>query len=678
MTRSTVRRWGLGAVLVAAAAAGAGCGNDRSSGDDDGTDFTADPPSVYVAKVKNILVGLPPTDAEIAAVKADPNALGGLVDGWMQLPEYQQKMMVFFELAFQQTQISAADFVDIVPPNGLGVGRATPLLIQNVRESFARTVLALNAAGRPLTDAFTTKQLMMTPALMELYAFLDTRQVNDAAQVNDIFARANTGLKITMETSLGAIPMTDSVDSTKTNFMHWYTPDLPTLTYPDPTCNALDPITFNVNSQALHAMLYGEIPNHPGPSGNCGNRAGSLMSVQMAPTDFTAWKMVTVRQPAAGEARTVFYNVPALRTATELVLQTPHPGFFSTPAFFANWPTNSSNQMRVTVNQALIVATGTAIDGQDPTSPTTTPGLDPEHTAPNTQCYGCHQQLDPTRSILSATYSWFYYPQTDAALKAQPGLFAFQNVIAPMRTIDDFAHLLATHPLVPQAWAQKLCYYANSAPCNPIDPEFLRVLDRFTSSSASWNTLVRELMASPITTNATKTATATTNGAVVAVSRRDHLCAALNNRLGFVDICQLDATLQRAQSTIAQIISGMPSDGYGRGATIPVLPNQPTLFYRAGIENVCAQVAGMTIDARPNPNQPGAKQWSSSQPDAAIADFVGTVMALTPSDPRASQATSILTSHFHAAVQSGATATDSLKSTFIAACLSPSFIGIGM
>jgi hypothetical protein len=122
----------------------------------------------------------------------------------------------------------------------------------------------------------------------------------------------------------------------------------------------------------------------------------------------------------------------------------------------------------------------------------------------------------------------------------------------------------------------------------------------------------------------------------------------------------------------------MPSDGYGRGSTIPVLPNQPTLFYRAGIENVCAQVAAMTIDAKVNPNQPGAKQWSSAQPDAAIADFVGTVMALTPSDPRASQATSILTSHFHAAVQSGATATDSLKSTFIAACLSPSFIGIGM
>jgi hypothetical protein len=122
----------------------------------------------------------------------------------------------------------------------------------------------------------------------------------------------------------------------------------------------------------------------------------------------------------------------------------------------------------------------------------------------------------------------------------------------------------------------------------------------------------------------------------------------------------------------------MPSDGYGRGATAPVLPNQPTLFYRAGLENVCVQVANLTIDAKPNANQPGAKQWSSTQPDAAIGEFVATVMALTASDPRAAQATSILTSHFQAAMQAGQTATDSLKSTFVAACLSPSFIGIGM
>jgi hypothetical protein len=676
------RRTTLGsAVLVALAAAWAGCGNDTAGGDDGGggPPFVPDPPSVYVAKVKNILVGLPPNDGEIAQVTADPTAIGGLIDGWMKRPEYQQKMMVFFELAFQQTQISAADFVDLVPTQGLGTGRAVPLLVQNVRESFARTVLALIAEGRPLTDAFTTRRLMMTPALMELYAFLDARQVDDAAAVDDTFARANKGLKIVMETAQGPIPIADSVNPASPSFLHWYTPDLPGLTYPDPTCNALDPISFNVNAQALHALLYGEIPSHPGPSSSCANRTGSVMSEQVAASDFTAWKMIAIRPPGPGEARSVFYDLPALRAASELVLTTPRPGFFSTPAFFANWPTNASNQMRVTVNQALIVATGTAIDGIDPTAPPTTPGLDGDHAPPNTACFGCHQLLDPTRSILSSTYSWFYYPQTDAALKAQPGLFAFQSVIAPMHTIDDFAQLLATHPLVAQAWGQKLCYYVNSAPCNPIDPEFVRVIGAFTSAGGSWNTPVRELLASPITTNASKTVTASSNGEVVAVSRRDHLCAALDNRLGFVDICQLDQTLgSRQVSTIAQIVSGMPSDGYGRGSTIPVLPNQPTLFYRAGLENVCAQVAALTIDAKPDKNQPGAKQWSSAQPDAAIAEFVSTIMALPGSDPRAAQAAAILTSHFQAAVQAGQSAGDSLKSTFVAACLSPSFIGIGM
>jgi hypothetical protein len=676
----------LGVALVVAAVASAGCGNDTAgpggggSGDDDAP-YVGDAPAVYVAKVKNILVGLPPSDGELAQVTADPKALGTLIDGWMKTPEYQQKMMVFFELAFQQTQISAIDFIDFIPNNGLGVGRAVPLLVQNARESFARTVLALTAEGKPLTDAFTTKRLMMTPALMELYAFLDARQINDAGGTNDAFSKAFPGKKISIGTAAGPIAFADSIDPTSPKFMQWYSPDIAGLTYTgQPLCTGLDPITFNLNAASLHTMLYGEIPNHPDADGkNCGQRAGSVASEIIAPADFTTWKMITLRSPNAGEARTVFYDLPALRTASELVLTTPHPGFFSTPAFFANWPTNSSNQMRVTLNQALIVATGTAIDGTDRTAPTTTPGLDAEHAPSQTACFGCHQQLDPTRSILSATYSWFYYGQTDQALVKQPGLFAFQNVIAPVQTIDDFAQQLAHHPLVASAWGQKLCYYVNSAPCDPADPEFLRVLDVYATSGGSWNALVRELLSSPITTNTARTTTGTTNGQVIAVSRRDHLCAALNNRLGFVDICQLDSTFRgRATSTIATIVSGMPSDGYGRGSTIPVLPNQPTLFYRAGLENVCAQIAVQVIDAAANVDQPGVKKWSSTQPDAAIADFVATLMALAPSDARAAQAQAILTTHFHDAIAAGEVAKDALRSTFVAACLSPSFIGIGM
>src|ERR1700691_1074761 len=115
--RSRMGRNGIALALAAATTLTIGCGTDFTK---PAVPFVGETPAVYVAKVKNLLVGLPPSDAEIAAVVADPTALGGLVDGWMATPQYQQKMMVFFELAFQQTQISIADFINLVPPNGMG------------------------------------------------------------------------------------------------------------------------------------------------------------------------------------------------------------------------------------------------------------------------------------------------------------------------------------------------------------------------------------------------------------------------------------------------------------------------------------------------------------------------------------------------------------------------------
>ena len=663
---------GIAAILMS-------CGTDSvPKSDEIDEPFAAEPPAVYVAKVKNILVGLPPTDAEVAAVEADPAALQALVDDWMKLPEYQQKMLVFFQLAFQQTQILPVDFVELIPPNGLLNGASVPLLTQNAAQSFARTVLALQAEGKPLTEAFTTKRIMMTPALMSLYAFLDMRTVDNDGQITDRFRQQNPTLRITMRTAGGPVPIAQSLNPASPNYMTFYTPDLPTLNYPDPTCEGLDPITFTGTSQLFFQMLLGEIPTHPGPNGNCNNRAGSAASVQFAASDFTDWKMVTIRKPATGEAISEFYNFPELRGSAELVLATPRPGFYSTPAFMLNWPTNASNQHRVTLNQALIVATGAQIDGSDATTPSTTPGMDTTHATE--ECVGCHQLLDPTRSIFSATYSWFGYPQTEAALENEPGQFAFMDVIAPMATIDDFGQQLAMHPLVPEAWAQKLCYYVNSAPCDSSDPELQRIITAFRGSNMSWDTLVRELASSPITTHARVTKTALTNGEVIAVSRRDHLCSAIDSRLGLVDICQLDATLGRAprKTAIGQIVAGLPSDGYGRGATIPVLPNDPTLFYRSGLENICGSLSQMVVDGMPDPLQPGKQQWSSSDPDAAIGDFTAIVMSLTPRDPRTGPATQALKDHFTAALATGATATDSLRSAFVVACLSPSFLGIGL
>jgi hypothetical protein len=673
-------------MIVAASLAGAfACSSGHSSLPnnvvaDAGQPFQADPPSVYVAKVKNILVGLPPTDAEVKSVVADPTQLGALVDSWMALPEYGQKMLRFFELAFQQTQVSYVDFADQAYPRQIDINASTiPLLVQNAQESFARTMLALLGQGHPLTEAMTTRQLMMTTAMKELYAFLDVWEVDDNGKVTDHFRQQNPALTITVEAAQGPIPMAQTLDPTSPNYMHWYDPDVTTADAMVPGCQE-DPIVYPVTSMVLHYLLYGALDGRKTAAGTqCPPSGGTAKAPQLTPGDFSDWTMVTLRQPNAGEATTTFYDLPSLRTANELVLGIPRVGFFSTPAFFANWQTNISNQMRVTMHQSLIVATGSSIDGTDTTLAPGTPGIDSAHLS-DAACFNCHKILDPTRSIFSSLWSWNYHSQIDPTWTAQPGIFSFRGVIQPVKTLADFGNVLSAHPLVASGWVQKLCYYVNSEACDPTDPEFQRLVALLQSSNYSWNTIVKAVVTSPLTTNATETQTARTNGEVVAVSRRDHLCAALDARLGFTDECALDALTKKPQvATIPEIVSGLPSDAYGRGAVAPILPNDPTLFFRAGTENICEAVAAQVVDAPAGSEPAGVKQWSSAQPDAAIADFLGVVMALTPSDPRYTPAQQLLTSHFtSASQQTGITPTEALRSTFVVACLSPSATGIGL
>jgi hypothetical protein len=657
-------------------------GAGASDAGDAGVPFTAALPASYVAKVKNILVGLPPTDDEVKSV-TDPTTFKALVQTWMKLPGYATKMRRFFELAFQQTQISAVDFTDQTFPKPIGINTTTiPLLEQNAQQSFALTMIELLSEGRPLTDATTTNKLMMTTAMKELYAFLDVWQVADDGTVTDLWKKANPKQSITVEASVGPIPIAQTLDPTSPNYMHWYDPDVTTNDMNVPGC-AVDPIVYAPSAATLHYLLYGSLDGYKNPTAgglNCPPSGGTATAPQLDPTkDFSDWTLVTIRPPVSPETTTPFYDLPSLRAATELVLATPRAGFFSTPAFFANWQTNTSNQMRVTMNQTLIVALGAQVDGSSLTIPPMTPGLDTVH-ASQAACVVCHEMLDPLRSIFAATYSWNYHAQDEAAFSSQKGLFVFGGVIKPVTSMSDMGTVLAQHPLFAQAWAQKLCTYANSSPCLPSDPEFQRVVTAFQAGGYSWDALVADLMSSPLVTNASPTATAAANGEVVAVSRRDHLCAALNARLGFADVCGLNAvTRKQEQATITQIASGLPSDGYGRGATMPVLPNDPTLFYRAGTENICSIVAASVIDVPTAKQTPGVTQWSSAKPDAAIADFVSIVMGLVPSDPRAAPATMLLSQHFAAAMQQqGVTATAALESTFITACLAPSAISIGL
>jgi hypothetical protein len=597
----------------------------------------------------------------------------------MKLPQYTTKMRRFFQLAFQQTQITPVDFGDQLNPGQLQLDRnraTSALFLQSIEESFARTMLDPASQNQPFTRAMSTQTFALTTALKVFYGLLDVWQIDDNGKVTDAFQNGNPSLTIYVQ-STPVTPASSTYDPSSPNFLHFYDPDVAKLGG-GAACKA-EPIAYPPRANVLYDVLQGVLPGRKLADGTqCPGGGGqSAANAQLQPTDFADWTMVTVRAPSGGEPTTAFYDLPKLRAASEMVLKLPRVGFFSTPAFFANWQTNDSNTMRATLNQTLIVSTGAQIDGTDTTVPTSTPGLDQQH-ASNASCVSCHQLLDPTRSILAATYSWNYHAQNDSAYTSQVGLFAFQGVQAQVATIQDFAKTLASHPLVAQAWAQKLCYYVDSEACAASDPELAKIVDAFKGSGYSWSALVKAVVTSPITTHTATTTTATTNGEMIAVARRDHLCAMWNARLGFVDICGLDA----AQAVVApasalSIVSGLPSDGYGRGSTAPVLPNQPTLFYRAGVENLCESIAAFVVDAKKPP--PGAKSWSSASPDAAIADFVGIVMGLVPSDPRAAAASGVLHAHFdQAKQQAGLTATDALQSTFVLACSSPSAVSIGM
>src|SRR6478735_10471279 len=71
-----------------AASANGGSGADDSDAAAE-IPFEPVPPRVYVAKVKNLLLGLPATEEEIASVEKDPTALRDMGAAWFVRPEAQ-------------------------------------------------------------------------------------------------------------------------------------------------------------------------------------------------------------------------------------------------------------------------------------------------------------------------------------------------------------------------------------------------------------------------------------------------------------------------------------------------------------------------------------------------------------------------------------------------------------
>jgi hypothetical protein len=631
-----------------------------------GSPFEPLSPEAYGTKIKMIMVGRPLDETELASLRADPQSLRALVDKWMADPAWRERLLGFFEQSFQQTQVSAIDYDDQLGIKASGWKSDVRANFERAaEESFARTVLQLLDEGRPFTDVVTTQRYMLTPPLMALLAFTDAvLQDDDGNPVRQSWLlQKYPGLTLVGDSP--AVAFSETIDPASPNFFHFqFIPPA------KPGCTLPLSVKGFAALPAMAGLLFGKNP------GACAN--GEPIFTE---DDFGSWKMVNVRAPAAGEERTVFWDLPALRAGNDLVLVTPRVGFMTTPAFFANWPTNNSNQMRVTMNQTLIVALGTSFDDRDSTTPVTETTSDAAHVQPGTVCYGCHSRLDPMRNFFRQSFNYYYSQQTDPAKDQIPDLASFAlGSSAPVSGsgIRDLAGALAKSELFAVAWAQKLCRLGNSASCSFDDPEFERVAAAFRDSNYDFKVLVREMFSSPLVTFATRTKSADDNGIVIGIQRRETLCTSLAHRLGISDVCSLHGTeglkkaaLQQAQ-TAQNLAGAVPGDGYARGSEIPLMPHDPNLFFASGIENLCERLATQTIDAAV------ATKWSSGQRDAAISDFVSSVMGLPMSDERVPDLRAALEEHYGSAVAAGKTPTDALRSTFIVACSSPLSVSLGI
>ncbi|MES1175436.1 MAG: hypothetical protein ABUL62_14030 [Myxococcales bacterium] len=701
-----------------------GSGGLGASPDDMDPDAAAEipfepvPARVYVAKVKNLMLGLPATEEEIAAVEQDPTALKAMVDAWFVRPEAQAKLGTFFQKAFQQTQISQNDFFD-----QLSVDNLTALpMFQQAQESMSRTALKVIADGKPFTDTVTTHTFMMTPTLMSLYLALDQAQVDDNNKPTTSLPMPDGSLSTTqafwityqppvdpaaMPVVQNPIPLSDTMDPKSPNFMHFAstTPFKCSMPQLDDTGHVVvddkgNPVKMDVaynqrkysSVSAAFLALFGwasrnyvsdptdmngpptlTIPDDVTPDKkplyqyNCSG--GVAFTASSITAQDVIWRPVTVRIAKAGEALTPFYDLPTLRQANEIVVRTPRVGFFSTPAFFANWTTNNSNQHRDTLNQSLIVGLGRSINPVDKgTSTVLDNGKDGQHSDPTSPCYSCHQTMDPMRNIFRQAYTYSYHAQHDPAQTFSTATFDYLGEKAALTSFDDFANALVNHPLYPIAWTQKLCYYANSSGCTEEDPEFKRVVKAFVDSKYDFHTLLLELFSSPLITGQAATKTWRDLGETVSISRQDHFCAALTNRLQLATNLCVGIT---DNTTKTAVTNNVPLDGYLRGAEAPALSTAQTPFYRGATESLCAYAASLTVDKMKS-------RYDSTKKDAAITDFVANIMGITSADPNSATVTQLLQDHYAAAIAAKASPTDALKSTFIVACLAPTSVAVGL
>ena len=629
--------------------------------------FEPTEPFVYATKAKSLLTGLGLTAEELQALSEDPGVLRSQIEAWVDMPEADGKLLTFFRTAFQQDGYEEQALVDLWGYGNFQAGRLSDrtsvesVFVRSFEESFARTVLDLVRADRPFTDVLTTTTVHLTTAQMVGLALSDDREIDDDARRR--YNRSSDLIDRVVYTT-DDVPLSQTLDPNSSNWMRF---NIPAEGLPE-ACGGEAVKTNNDLVRAAFAALLGFYTDND----ECmpdNYRATPLLGEDA----FFDWRPVTIRPPRSGEDPTMFWELDEIENSNELVLRVPRVGFMTTPAFFATWPTNDSNQARVTTNQTLIVALGKSFDSETTLIPAFDDALDDAHADPSTSCWGCHVNLDPMRQYFRNSFTHYYHLQQDPGVTALRPSFAFEGVsadAAPGTGIDGLAETLATHSRFAPAWVQKACYFATSEACPEDSEEFRSVVGAF-EGAMSFRTMLIELIASPLVSAYRCVEGAGSDFPTVARAR--HFCTSVSNRLGISDACGTETYYQSERGgprgVNRQLVEVVPDDSYSRGGETPVVITDPNLFIRAAADAMCERFSELVVT--------NDGKFPPDEPETAIQAFVVDLMGLPASDPRHAGALDILARH-HEAAANDANALNALRSTFIVACTSPSVVGMGL
>ncbi|MBK6694585.1 MAG: hypothetical protein IPG50_20595 [Myxococcales bacterium] len=308
--------------------------------------------------------------------------------------------------AFQQTQLVDTDFVDLIGGDNRLPDTQKGGLLANVKESFARTAFKVAREGKNFSE------LVRTPARLDdasahgaLRAHRHPTQRRRRQAERQVVGRFRKEQRLPRaEHDAGRAQRVDrSGEPELQNF----------FTAGDLGAGCLERVYAPSagNSVRLARFFLGLVEQVGPVGGPCDNQ--KRVTPIFTPEDFTTWKAVTVRKPTGTERRHDFWDVARLRSDSELLLDIPRVGFFSTLAFSGGVADEQQQPSARDHQPDLIVALGCSIESENSTQPLSETGLDKEHADPTSPCYGCHRVLDPMRPYFRRNLTLSYHEQLD-------------------------------------------------------------------------------------------------------------------------------------------------------------------------------------------------------------------------------------------------------------------------